>query len=172
MTKKKEKNWYVIYTKPRWEKKVHGLLSDQGIEAYCPLNRVKKKWSDRMKWVDEPLFKSYVFVRILPDDQTLVRMVPGVINYIYWLGKPAVVKDNEIEDIRRFLNEHTDVKVESIELRPDDRVIIRTGLLMDREATVQRIMHKTVEVLIESLGYKLVAQVDKDKIVPVAKNQT
>jgi transcription antitermination factor NusG len=99
-------------------------------------------------------------------------MVPGVINYIYWLGKPAVVKDNEIEDIRRFLNEHTDVKVESIELRPDDRVIIRTGLLMDREATVQRIMHKTVEVLIESLGYKLVAQVDKDKIVPVAKNQT
>jgi transcription antitermination factor NusG len=172
MTKKKEKYWYVIYTKPRWEKKVHGLLSDQGIEAYCPLNRVKKKWSDRMKWVDEPLFKSYVFVRILPDDQTLVRMVPGVINYIYWLGKPAVVKDNEIEDIRRFLNEHTDVKVESIELRPDDRVIIRTGLLMDREATVQRIMHKTVEVLIESLGYKLVAQVDKDKIVPVAKNQT
>jgi transcription antitermination factor NusG len=172
MTKKKEKYWYVVYTKPRWEKKVHGLLSDQGIEAYCPLNRVKKKWSDRMKWVDEPLFKSYVFVRILPDDQTLVRMVPGVINYIYWLGKPAVVKDNEIEDIRRFLNEHTDVKVESIELRPDDRVIIRTGLLMDREATVQRIMHKTVEVLIESLGYKLVAQVDKDKIVPVAKNQT
>ena len=102
-------------------------------------------------------------------------MVPGVINYIYWLGKPAVVKDKEIEDIRRFLNEYTDVKVESVEaveLKPEDKVIIRTGLLMDREATVQRIMHKTVEVVIESLGYKLVAQVDKDKLVPVAKNQT
>lgn len=172
---KKDKYWYAVYTKPRWEKKVHGLLSDQGIESYCPLNRVKKKWSDRMKWVDEPLFKSYVFVRILPEEQTRVRMVPGVINYIYWLGKPAVVKDKEIEDIRRFLNEYTDVKVESVEaveLKPEDKVIIRTGLLMDREATVQRIMHKTVEVVIESLGYKLVAQVDKDKLVPVAKNQT
>ena len=124
-----------------------------------------------MKWVDEPLFKSYVFVRILPEEQTRVRMVPGVINYIYWLGKPAVVKDREIEDIRRFLNEYTDVTVEPIELKPEDKVIIRTGLLMDREATVKRIMHKTVEVLIESLGYKLVAQVDRDKIVPVAKNQ-
>jgi transcription antitermination factor NusG len=169
---KKEKYWYAVYTKPRWEKKVHSLLADQGIESYCPLNRVKKKWSDRMKWVDEPLFKSYVFVRILPEEQTRVRMVPGVINYIYWLGKPAVIKDREIEDIRRFLNEYTDVKVEPIELKPDDKVIIRTGLLMDREATVTRIMHKTVEVLIESLGYKLVAQVDKDKIIPVAKNQT
>ena len=172
---KKVKYWYAVYTKPRWEKKVHGLLSDQGIESYCPLNRVKKKWSDRMKWVDEPLFKSYVFVRILPEEQTSVRMVPGVINYIYWLGKPAVVKDKEIEDIRRFLNEYTDVKVESVEpveLKPEDKVIIRTGLLMDREATVQRIMHKTVEVVIESLGYKLVAQVDKDKLVPVAKNPT
>ncbi|MCE2834412.1 MAG: hypothetical protein LW694_08525, partial [Chitinophagaceae bacterium] len=62
--------------------------------------------------------------------------------------------------------------VEAVELKPEDKVIIRTGLLMDREATVQRIMHKTVEVVIESLGYKLVAQVDKDKLVPVAKNQT
>lgn len=169
---KKQKYWYAVYTKPRWEKKVHSLLTDQGIESYCPLNRVKKKWSDRMKWVDEPLFKSYVFVRILPEEQTRVRMVPGVINYIYWLGKPAVIKDREIEDIRRFLNEYTDVKVEPIELKPDDKVIIRTGLLMDREATVTRIMHKTVEVLIESLGYKLVAQVDKDKIIPIAKNQS
>ncbi len=141
---KKQKYWYAIYTKPRWEKKVHGLLTDQGLESYCPLNRVKKKWSDRMKWVDEPLFKSYVFVRVFPEEQTKVRMVPGVINYIYWLGKPAVIKDHEIEDIRRFLNEHTDVKVESIELKPEDKVIIRTGLLMDREATIQRIMHKTV----------------------------
>lgn len=168
----KEKYWFVIYTKPRWEKKVHGLLSDQGIESYCPLNRVKKKWSDRMKWVDEPLFKSYVFVRVRAVDQTQVRMVPGVINYIYWLGKPAVVKDKEIEAIRRFLNEYTEVKVEPIELKPEDRVIIRTGLLMDREATIQRIMHKTAEVLIESLGYKLVAHVDIDKLQPIAKKHT
>ena len=57
-----EKKWYALYTKPRWEKKVYRLLSERGMEAYCPLNKVKKKWSDRIKLVEEPLFKSYVFV--------------------------------------------------------------------------------------------------------------
>ncbi len=57
------KHWYAIYTKPRWEKKVHHLLSEKGLEAYCPLNKVTRKWSDRMKTVEEPLFKSYVFVQ-------------------------------------------------------------------------------------------------------------
>ncbi|MES1159526.1 MAG: UpxY family transcription antiterminator, partial [Bacteroidota bacterium] len=108
MTEKK-KTWYAVYTKPRWEKKVYALLTEKGMEAYCPLNKVKKKWSDRVKWVDEPLFKSYVFVSIPEDEQTAVRMVSGVVNFVYWLGKPAVIKDKEIALIRSFLNEYTEV---------------------------------------------------------------
>lgn len=161
-----KKNWYAIYTKPRWEKKVHGLLLAEGIEAYCPLNRVEKQWSDRVKVVEEPLFKSYVFVHVHPKDQTQVRMVTGVLNYVYWLGKPAIIKDKEIEDIRRFMNEYQDVKLESLELSPNSRVVIRGGVLMDREATVLRVLHHTVEVVIESLGYKLVAQVEKKNLIP------
>ena len=168
MTKKeRKKTWYAVYTKPRWEKKVDALMADQGLESYCPLNRVRKKWSDRMKWVDEPLFKSYVFVRVYPEDQTRVRMVDGVLNYVYWLGKPAVIKDSEIEDIRRFLDEHSDVQVLPVEIRPDDRVVIRSGILMDKTAVVQRVLQHTVEVVIESLGYKLVAKVDKSKVAPI-----
>ena len=163
----KKLNWFAIYTKPRWEKKVDRLLQEQGIETYCPLNRVKKKWSDRMKWVDEPLFKSYVFVRIPEQNQTQVRMVDGVLNFVYWLGKPAIVKDREIEDIRRFMKEHTDVEVQSLELKPDTRVVIRSGVLMDKEAKVSRVLHQTVEVVIETLGYKLVAKVDRSNLVPV-----
>ena len=161
------KAWYAVYTKPRWEKKVDALLAEQGLESYCPLNRVRKKWSDRMKWVDEPLFKSYVFVRVQPDQQTKVRMVDGVLNYVYWLGKPAVIKDAEIEDIRRFLDEYSDVQVMPVELKPDDKVVIRSGILMDKTAIVQRVLQHTVEVVIESLGYKLVAKVDKSKIAPI-----
>lgn len=168
MTKKeRKKTWYAVYTKPRWEKKVDALMADQGLESYCPLNRVRKKWSDRMKWVDEPLFKSYVFVRVYLEDQTKVRMVDGVLNYVYWLGKPAVIKDSEIEDIRRFLDEHSDVQVLPVEIRPDDRVVIRSGILMDKTAVVQRVLQHTVEVVIESLGYKLVAKVDKSKVAPI-----
>jgi transcription antitermination factor NusG len=165
----KKGSWYVIYTKPRWEKKVNTLLSERGIETYCPMNRVRKKWSDRLKWVDEPLFKSYVFVRIGSEEFTKVRMVPGVLNFVYWLGRPAVVKDGEIEDIRRFLGEYTDVSVEPMDLQPDARVVILSGVLMDREARIQRVLKNVVEVVIESLGYRLVAQLDKKVVKPVNK---
>src|ERR1700738_1630273 len=104
-----KKNWYAVYTKPRWEKKVYSLLIEKGMEAYCPLNRVRKKWSDRVKWVEEPLFRSYVFVRVPEAEQTSVRMVNGVVNFVYWMGKPATVKDKEIDIIRMFLNEYDDV---------------------------------------------------------------
>src|SRR5882757_7831366 len=105
-----KQQWYVLYTKPRWEKKVYARLQELGRESYCPINRVRKKWSDRMKWVEEPLFKSYVFVRIPETDQSAIRLVSGVVNFVYWLGKPAVVKESEIGIIRKFLNEYTEVK--------------------------------------------------------------
>jgi transcription antitermination factor NusG len=114
------KHWYVVYTRPRWEKKVFALLTSKGIQAYCPLNRVRKKWSDRMKWIEEPLFKSYVFVRVTAEEQAEVRMVNGVVNYVYWLGKPAVVKTGEIETIRKFLNDYDEV--EAIPLNLDEGV--------------------------------------------------
>jgi transcription antitermination factor NusG len=90
------KKWYALYTKPRWEKKVDKALQQKGIEAYCPLNRVKRKWSDRIKTIEEPLFKSYVFVKVEEKDRTEVRYVDGVLNYVYWNGKPAVIKEEEI----------------------------------------------------------------------------
>src|SRR5271170_1513984 len=110
-------NWFVLYTKPRWEKKVYTLLTGNNIEAYCPLNRVRKKWSDRWKWVEEPLFKSYVFVQIAPEDQTRVRLANGVVNFVYWLGKPAIIKDKEIETIRKFLNDYDEVQAVPLELQ-------------------------------------------------------
>jgi transcription antitermination factor NusG len=65
--------WYAIYTRPRWEKKVNFLLQGKGIESYCPLNKVRRKWSDRIKTIEEPLFKSYVFVKIDEEARTNVR---------------------------------------------------------------------------------------------------
>ncbi len=157
-----------MYTKPRWEKKVHATMTARGLESYCPLNKVRKQWSDRVKLVEEPLFKSYVFVHVAEEEQTRVRMVDGVLNYVYWAGKPAVVKDKEIDDIRRFLNEYEDVRVQALDLQPSTKVLIRSGILMDKEATVQRVLHQTVEVLIESLGYKLVAQIEKTNLIALS----
>jgi transcription antitermination factor NusG len=161
-------NWYALYTKPRWEKKVHRMLTERGMESYCPLNKVKKKWSDRVKLVEEPLFKSYVFVHVVDEERTAVRQVDGVLNFVYWNGKPAIVRDKEIQDIRRFMNEYEDVQAFPMQFKPDTRVLIRGGVMMDKEATVQRVLNNKVEVLIESLGYRLVAYVDKTNLGPIS----
>ena len=161
--------WYVVYTKPRWEKKVHALLVNRGLESYCPLNRTRKKWSDRIKWVDEPLFKSYVFVRIIDTDQLDVRMVGGVVNFVYWLGKPAIVRDEEISIIRKFLNEYTNITAEALPIRPDARVRVQQGILMNKEVKVLKVLGNKVRVILESIGYSLIASVEKSNLVPIQK---
>ncbi len=157
-------HWYAIYTKPRWEKKVHSLLADKKIESYCPLNKVRKKWSDRMKTVEEPLFKSYVFARVNEEEQTKVRMTAGVMNFVYWQGKPAIIPAREIETIRKFLNEYENVLTEPVQLREDGKVIIRQGLFMDHEAKILKIEGNRVKVIIESIGYALIASIEKKNL--------
>lgn len=158
------KKWYAIYCRPRWEKKVDKLLKEKGIESYCPLNKIRRKWSDRIKVVEEPLFKSYIFVQVDETEHTDVRRVLGVINFVYWNGKPAVVKDKEIQAIKAFLNEHENVILSPLEIAVGQKVKIIAGPLMDNEAEVLDINRKTVKVAISSLGYQLVAYIDKAKI--------
>lgn len=161
----KEKYWYAIYTKPRWEKKVHELLQNKGVESYCPLNKVRKKWSDRYKIVEEPLFKSYLFVRLNEAEKSSIRYVDGVVNFVYWLGKPAIVKQADIERIKNFLDGYGNVRVEIDKtLQVGDKVKILAGVFMEQEGTVLTADKKRVEIRIESLGIKLVAQIDKDKV--------
>ena len=158
------KKWLAVYTRPRWEKKVNQLLAEKGTESYCPLNKIRRKWSDRIKGVEEPLFKSYVFVRIEDEERTAVRMTPGVINFVYWDGKPAVIREKEIATIRKFLDEYENVEVMPMELKVNQRVKIATGPLMDQEGKVLDVRHKTAKVAIDSLGYVLVAYIERTKL--------
>jgi transcription antitermination factor NusG len=164
-----KKRWYAIYTKARWEKKVNGVLVEKGVESYCPLNKVRRKWSDRLKTVEEPLFKSYVFVRVGEEEQPKVRMTQGVVNFVYWQGKPAVIKDKEIEVIRKFLHEYKDVVAKPLDLKPETRVTIRQGIFMDKEARIKKVQGNRVQVIIESIGYSLVAFVDRSNLSMIEK---
>jgi transcription antitermination factor NusG len=163
------KKWFAVYTRPRWEKKAHRLLEEKGIESYCPLNKVHRKWSDRIKIVDEPLFKSYVFVKVNEEEKTLVRMTQGVVNFIYWLGKPAIIKEKEIETIKKFLNDHHDVEVRAIDIKAGKKVMVQSGILMGKEGIVKKVLHKKVEVIIESIGFVLSAYIDKSKVILLDK---
>ncbi|MGB3090146.1 MAG: UpxY family transcription antiterminator [Chitinophagaceae bacterium] len=158
------RKWLAVYTRPRWEKKVNRLLTEKGLESYCPLNKVRRKWSDRMKVVEEPLFKSYVFVKVDNNDRIAVRMTNGAINFVYWDGKPAVIKEKEINAIKRFLNEYENVEANPVDLKVNQRVRVTNGTLMDKEGKVLDVRHKTVKVAIESLGYILVAYIERSKL--------
>jgi transcription antitermination factor NusG len=158
------RKWLAIYTRPRWEKKVNSLLLEKGLESYCPLNKVRRKWSDRVKVVEEPLFKSYVFVKVSDEDRSAVRMTPGAINFVYWNGKPAVVREKEIVAIKKFLDEYENVEAHKVEIKVDERVRVTNGTLMDHEGKVLDVRHKTAKVAIDSLGYILVAYIDRTKL--------
>lgn len=164
-------NWLAVYTKPRWEKKVAERIASKGLEVYCPLNKVRKKWSDRYKVVEEPLFKSYVFVKVKEDDQIRIRLTDGVVNFIYSEGKPAVIREEEINVIRRFLREYTDVCLNPISIEKGIRVRVTSGVLMDREGIVVDVLNKKAFVLLESLGYELSASFDINNLEPVQINK-
>src|SRR3954452_20511264 len=105
MQLKENPYWFAVVTRPRWEKKIAKRLEEKGIEYYCPLNKVVKQWSDRKKVVLEPLFKSYVFIKVAEEKKWDIKKIPGILNYVYWLGKPAQIREEEIITIKKFLSE-------------------------------------------------------------------
>ena len=161
-------NWYAIYTKPRWEKKVAKLLEEQGIENYCPLNKVLKQWSDRKKIVLEPVFKSYVFVKVSDKKKWDLKNIPGVLNFVYWLKKPAIIQEVEIETIKRFLNEFSDVKIETLGLAINSTVVIKQGLMMNYKGILIEVKGNKAKVRIESMGLQLNAIFDKNNLALIA----
>ncbi|PWT99988.1 MAG: antitermination protein NusG [Bacteroidetes bacterium] len=162
-----DKRWYALYTKPRWEKKVHQFLQEKGMESYCPLNKVRKKWSDRYKVVNEPLFKSYVFVKLKESEQSGARMIGGVVNFVYWNGKPAHIREEEILLIRKFLNEYESLEVAPISFSEQQKVKFSRGVLMDEQGIITRVDKNKIQVMLTSLGYKLIATVNKQEVIPL-----
>jgi transcription antitermination factor NusG len=160
--------WFAVYTKPRWEKKVAGILDDNGIENYCPLNKVVKQWSDRKKVILEPLFKSYVFVRVKDSEKWDLKNVNGILNFVYWLGKPARIKEEDIFTIKKFLNEFSDVQIEEVSrLTVNSKVRIKQGLLMNYNGVLVEINGSRAKVRIETMGVQLSANFDKKNLEPV-----
>ena len=158
-------NWYAVYTKPRWEKKVAKLLDEKGIENYCPLNKVVKQWSDRKKVVMEPIFKSYVFVRVEDKDKFELKNISGILNFVYWLGKPAIVRDQDIDIIRKFLNEFGEVTVSEIDqFKVNAKVRVKQGIMMNYHGLLVEVMGNKAKVKIESMGIYLFAQFDKKNL--------
>jgi transcription antitermination factor NusG len=156
--------WNAVYTRPRWEKKVAEHLSKNLFENYCPLNRVLRQWHDRKKFVQEPLFSSYVFVRTEECRHVELSRISGVVNLVYWLRKPAVIKEEEIDAIRKFTEQYPNVQLEKTAVNVDDKVRVIKGPLITQEGNVIAVKSRTVKIALPSLGYIMVAEVEKQNV--------
>jgi len=146
------KKWYVVYTKPRWEKKVVEELSKLDIEAYCPMITEMHQWSDRKKKVTVPLIKSYVFIFIEEINRDQVFAVTGVLRYLHWLKKPAVVRNSEIETLKAWMDnpETTDIAISN--LSPGDELLIANGSFKGQEAIIYKVGKKRLKLILKSLN--------------------
>lgn len=145
-------NWYVVYTKPKWEKKVAAQLQNNGIECYCPVVVQMRQWSDRKKKVEVPLFNSYVFVRLAENDRNAVFDNVGVVRYLFWLGKPAIVRDDEIDIIKKWLNTSDGSDVEVTSYHIGDSIALESGPFSTQKATIKEITNTHYVLVLESLG--------------------
>lgn len=158
------RQWKVVYTKPRSEKKIAERLENQGFEVYCPLQTTLKQWSDRKKKVSVPVFPSYVFLHVHALESDAVLQDPGVLNYVYWLGKPAIIRDEEINDIRVFLAGNVDNSVEILHYKPGEDVEIIMGPFKGQKGTIDKAKGGRISLLIESLGMIIKIAISADKV--------
>ncbi|WP_395811400.1 UpxY family transcription antiterminator [Daejeonella sp.] len=155
-------SWYVIYTKSRCEKAVAGKLSLSGIEVFCPLLKRKKLWSDRWKWVEEPLFRSYCFVNVDEKDRDSVFSVQGVVRYVYHCGQPATIREKEMNLLKSWLLQYDHDSIEATNLNANDRIRIRSGALKDKEAEVLERKGNYALLLLEDLGLQVKVDLRKN----------
>ena len=148
--------WYVLLTKPRSEKKVAERLKNKGIEVCCPVRTELRQWSDRKKKVAVPLLPSMVLVNLNDDDRNSVFDVNGVVRFLFWLGQPAEVSEDEIDALVSIEEKHTILEVNRI---TKGDVIDLKGLGFNTEkGTVKYVSGNQCWLILHNLGYVVKVQ--------------
>jgi transcription antitermination factor NusG len=151
------KHWFALYTKPRWEKKVHADLVAKGIDTYLPLIRTLKQWSDRKKMVEEPLFRSYIFVNITPTEHDPAVKTRGVVKFVHSRGKAIMITPQEIEAVKAYVGEGEDRTMYDPHCEIGDSVEIRYGAMKGLKGKLVDVRgRKRVLVEIESICEKII----------------
>ncbi len=156
-----KKYWYAIFTKPRAEKKVHQRMIDSDIEAFLPLVKTVRQWSDRKKTIQIPLISSYVFVHMLEKDLNQTLPIQGTVNVLKHLGKPAKVRDIEIENLKILSDSNESFEIDnSIKVLKGEVVEVLKGPFMGLIATCEKTSgnHRVI-VKIDSLGSCIIVNV-------------
>lgn len=165
--------WYAVYTKSRSEKRVQLELNEKGIENFLPMQRKLRKWSDRKKWVDTPVISGYVFVRICNKQYFEVLKTEGVVAFVRFENAPAVIRDEQIDLIKRLLHQHqVDVKSVKKPYKHGDPVEIIAGPLLGVQGKLIRHRNTSrVIVQLENTELIFMLEIGIEDIVPLQKEE-
>ncbi|MDR3184292.1 MAG: UpxY family transcription antiterminator [Prevotellaceae bacterium] len=156
-----EKKWYVLYTAPRAEKQVERRLEKEGFTAFLPLHLSPRRWSDRIKLVEIPLFASYIFIYEEAALLQRVVTVQGVSHVVYYNGKPAMIRESEITSIRQFLEQ---ARARELNYQPDEEVLIACGPLKNISGNIIKKIGKTHMALhLKQIGLTVTVAIDQIK---------
>jgi transcription antitermination factor NusG len=153
--------WFAVYTRSRFEKKLASLLTEKGIDCYLPLKMEKRQWSDRVKMIEEPLLKSYLFVKVSNREYFNVLNTPGAVCYISFRREPAPIPEKQIDDLRTFLavyNERVDAVREN--LSKGEQIIVVSGPLKGITGELIEFRGKNrIALRFERLGYCILTDI-------------
>jgi len=129
--KNTEKQWHVVYTRSRAEKKVQLELTIKNIENFLPMQKKLRQWKDRKKWVEMPLMSGYCFVQITRKEYDLVLQTNNVVSYVRFEGKAAIIPDKQIDALKQMLKQYVfDVDVTTDNFEPGKTVEVVEGPLI------------------------------------------
>ena len=163
------KKWLVFYTKSRAEKKTFELLVKFGFEAWLPMHKVMRQWSDRKKKLEVPLFNSYIFVHDIEAHISDILKVPGISWNIRHSGKPAVLNTAEKELVERFIKTGLTLDIQATqELKQGQKVQVMDGPLKGLIGEVEADYNEEkLYVTIDSLGQQILVNIDKNLLKPL-----
>ncbi|MGC4034391.1 MAG: UpxY family transcription antiterminator [Chitinophagaceae bacterium] len=158
-----DSKWFIVYTQPKSEQKLADYFSKKKINNYCPLNRVHINFDDKKKTFYKPLFPSYVFVNLKAGELNDVLNMQGVINFVYWLGKPAEVTNEEIATIRLFVDQYPGVSLEKKGVDVTERIKVFNDAQMSRKGNILEVRNTIIKAQLPSLGVTMIAEIRKEK---------
>jgi transcription antitermination factor NusG len=148
--------WFVFYVKSRTEFKAEQLLKRDGFESYLPVIKVLKQWSDRKKWIEEPLFKSYIFVKVKRYQLYNVLQTPPIVTYVRFAGEPAIIHQAHIDLIKELIINKTKFELSTEVIKVGESIKIKTGPFSGQNGVVKEIRgKKRLLVSLESINFTL-----------------
>lgn len=162
-----ESRWYAAYTNPRHEKAVASQLEGNRVEYFLPLYQSVRRWKDRRKQIELPLFPGYIFVHVALKDRLQVLRLPGVVQFVSFSGQPAVLPGAEIESLRNRLSRGLRAEPHPY-LKVGRRVRVHSGPMSGMEGILVRRKEKFRVVLsIDLIQRSVAVEVDESEIEPI-----